>query len=149
MNQVIFHLAFPVADLANTKKFYVDGLGCTVGRQSPNSMILNLYGHQLVAHVTPEPLTPQKGIYPRHFGLVFSQERDWEELLNRAKQQQLTFYQQPKHRFPGEPLEHRTFFLQDPFYNLLEFKYYFHDAAIFGMQELTQVGETSDMASAI
>lgn len=149
MNQVIFHLAFPVADLANTKKFYVDGLGCTVGRQSPSSMILNLYGHQLVAHVTPEPLTPQKGIYPRHFGLVFSQERDWEELLNRAKQQQLTFYQQPKHRFPGEPLEHRTFFLQDPFYNLLEFKYYFHDAAIFGMQELTQVGETRDMASAI
>lgn len=149
MNQVIFHLAFPVADLANTKKFYVDGLGCTVGRQSPNSIILNLYGHQLVAHVTPEPLTPQKGIYPRHFGLVFSQEQDWEALLNRAKQQQLTFYQQPKHRFPGEPLEHRTFFLQDPFYNLLEFKYYLHDAAIFGMQELAQVGEVRNMASAI
>ncbi len=141
MNQVLFHLAFPVADLAKTKKFYADGLGCEVGRESPTSVILNLSGHQLVAHVTQEPLTPQNGIYPRHFGLVFSQEADWEALLTRAQNQQLTFYQQPKHRFPGQPLEHRTFFLQDPFYNLLEFKYYFHPEAVFGMQELTQVGD--------
>lgn len=141
MNQVIFHLAFPVADLAKTKEFYVQGLGCAVGRESANSAILNLCGHQLVAHVTKDPLTPQNGIYPRHFGLVFPQEADWEALLSRAKHHQLTFYQEPKHRFSDRPLEHRTFFLQDPFYNLLEFKYYSHAEAIFGMQELTQVGE--------
>jgi len=132
-----------VADLANTKKFYVDGLGCQVGRESFNSVILNLFGHQLVAHVTKEPLREQNGIYPRHFGLVFRQEPDWQALLDRAQAQQLTFYQQPKHRFPDQPLEHRTFFLQDPFYNLLEFKYYYHPEAVFGMQELTQVGDVN------
>lgn len=141
MNQVLFHLAFPVTDIAQAKAFYGDGLGCKVGRESRNSVILNLYGHQIVAHATPEPLTPQKGIYPRHFGLVFTSEADWEALLERAKQNKLRFYQEPKRRFAGLPTEHRTFFLEDPFHNLLEFKYYCHQSAIFGDREYAQVGD--------
>ena len=141
MNPVLFHLAFPVADIAQTKIFYADGLGCTVGRENATSVILNLYGHQLVAHTTSEPLTPQRGIYPRHFGLVFTSESDWEELLERSQQRQLRFYQEPKRRFPGLPLEHRTFFLEDPFHNLLEFKFYCHPAAIFGDRDFAQVGD--------
>jgi extradiol dioxygenase family protein len=141
MNPVIFHLAFPVSDIEQTKAFYVDGLGCQVGRESRHALILNLYGHQLVAHVTKEPLKAQKGIYPRHFGLVFSSEADWETLLQQVQQRELLFYEQPKRRFPGEVTEHRTFFLQDPFYNLMEFKFYRHTEAIFGGSEFAQVGE--------
>ncbi|WP_017652161.1 VOC family protein [Fortiea contorta] len=141
MNSVIFHLAFPVTDITQTKAYYVDGLGCVPGRESPQAMILNLYGHQLVAHVTKEPLTPQRGIYPRHFGLVFTDENDWKEILARAQQHQLLFREEPKHRFSGSPLEHRTFFLEDPFHNLMEFKYYRYQEAIFGSSEFTQIGD--------
>jgi len=141
MSTALFHLAFPVADIAQTKAFYADGLGCAVGRENATSVILNLYGHQLVAHITPEPLTPQQGIYPRHFGLVFTVESDWEALLERAEQRQLRFYQSPKRRFPGLPLEHRTFFLVDPFHNLLEFKFYCHPSAIFGDRDFAQIGD--------
>ncbi|MEM1172501.1 MAG: VOC family protein [Cyanobacteria bacterium P01_H01_bin.35] len=141
MNQVLFHLAFPVSDIAKTKEFYGNGLGCEVGRESPNSVILNLYGNQIVAHVSKENLEPQKGIYPRHFGLVFSLESDWEGLLERAEKNQLKFYQQPKRRFTNSPLEHRTFFLEDPFHNLLEFKYYCHSEAIFGCNDRQEVGD--------
>ena len=141
MNQVLFHLAFPVTDIAQTKEFYVDGLGCEVGRETANSVILNLYGHQIVAHVTKEPMTPQKGIYPRHFGLVFTSEGDWEALLERAQRKNLRFYQEAKRRFVGLPTEHRTFFLEDPFYNFLEFKFYRHASAIFGEAEFAQVGD--------
>lgn len=137
---VLFHLAFPVADIPTAKGFYVDSLGCAPGRETANSLILNLYGHQLVAH-TAADLTPQKGIYPRHFGLVFLAETDWESLLQRAKVHHLTFYQGEKLRFPGTSLEHRTFFLQDPFHNLLEFKYYCHPSAIFGEVEQNLVGD--------
>lgn len=137
---VLFHLAFPVADIATTKSFYVEGLGCEPGRETPNSLILNLYHHQLVAHTTAD-LVPQKGIYPRHFGLIFLQESDWEALLKRSLNRGLHFYQQPKRRFPQSPLEHRTFFLQDPFFNLLEFKYYCHPSAIFGEVAHNQVGD--------
>lgn len=137
---ILFHLAFPVGDIATTKHFYVEGLGCQPGRETPSSLILNLQGHQLVAHVTPD-LSPQRGIYPRHFGLVFLAEQDWMTLLNRAQDQGLRFYQGEKRRFPGTPLDHRTFFLEDPFYNLLEFKFYQSPSAIFGEVDLPLVGD--------
>jgi extradiol dioxygenase family protein len=136
-----FHLAFPVTDLAIARQFYVEGLGCSAGRQSSSALILNLGGHQIVAHLTREPLPPQQGIYPRHFGLIFEQESDWEALCERAKQQNLTFYHPPRQRFGGTALEHRTFFLVDPFQNLLEFKYYRHPEAIFGATEQALVGD--------
>ena len=141
MQTPLFHLAFPVGNIPQTKEFYAAGLGCEVGRESPNSVILNLYGHQLVAHVTDEEPVEQASIYPRHFGLIFTTEADWEALLERAQRQNLQFLQQPKHRFPGLPLEHRTFFLQDPFQNFLEFKFYSHAEAIFGSRDFAQVGE--------
>jgi len=141
MNPVLFHLAFPVTDLEKTKEYYVGGLGCEIGRVSRHAMILNLYGHQLVPHLTKEPLTPQKGIYPRHFGLVFTSEADWEAMLKRVQQRPLPLYEQPKLRFQGQLTEHRTFFLQDPFYNLMEFKFYRHSEAIFGGRELTEIGD--------
>ena len=141
MNQTLFHLAFPVTNVAQAKAFYVDGLGCTTGRETHHALILNLCGHQLVAHVTKN-VTPQPGIYPRHFGLIFTSDTDWDSLLERARQQQLPFREKPKHRFPGLPTEHRTFFLEDPFYNLLEFKYYRYAEAIFGSHNYAQIGDS-------
>ncbi len=141
MSQVLFHLAFPVTNIAQTKAFYGDALGCEIGRESPTSVILNLYGHQIVAHLTDEPLTPQKTIYPRHFGLIFTSEADWEAILARSQQHQLSFRLPAYRRFEGQISEHRTFFLEDPFSNLLEFKYYCHPQAIFGDREFTQVGD--------
>jgi uncharacterized protein len=137
---IFFHLAFPITSVPEAKAYYADKLGCTVGRENDTSAIFNLYGHQLVAHVTNE-IVPQTGIYPRHFGIVFGVEADWEALLSRARQQQLKFYTQPKLRFEGLPLEHRTFFLEDPFCNLLEFKFYRQSSVIFGGREFTQIGD--------
>ncbi|MDJ0717046.1 MAG: VOC family protein [Prochloraceae cyanobacterium] len=137
----IFHLAIPINDVAKAKNFYCEGLGCQLGRETPTAIILNFYTHQVVAHVTSETLTPPKSIYPRHFGLIFPSLSDWEEIVARAEQKNLHFYQQPKLRFPGKITEHRTFFLEDPFYNLLEFKFYLHSEAIFGAIESAAIGD--------
>ncbi|PIG90963.1 VOC family protein [Gloeocapsopsis sp. IPPAS B-1203] len=142
MNQTLFHLAFPITDIVQAKAYYVDGLGCTPGRENKHALILNLYGHQLVAHLTKEKLEPQRGIYPRHFGIIFTSENDWKDLLERAQQKNLVFREEAKHRFPDSPLEHRTFFLEDPFYNLMEYKYYRYPEAVFGSSDFTQVGDT-------
>ncbi len=144
MGRAIFHLAFPVGDLEEAKRFYVDGLGCSLGRESTSAITLELYGHQLVAHLTESAREIQKGIYPRHFGLVFTEQADWQAVVDRAKAKGLTFYQEPRHRFPGKRIEHRTFFLNDPFHNLLEFKYYTHESAIFGEQEYTEIGDAGE-----
>jgi extradiol dioxygenase family protein len=143
MGKILFHLAFPVTDLDEAKRFYVDGLGCTLGRESASALTLELQGHQLVGHLVAQPPKPQKGIYPRHFGLIFTSETDWQALVDRAKTKGLTFYQEPRRRFPDTRLEHRTFFLQDSAGNLLEFKYYKYDSAIFGEREHAAVGDTA------
>lgn len=139
--QALFHLAFPITDIFLAKTFYANGLGCAVGRENARSVIFDLYGHQLVGHITSIPLEPQDGIYPRHFGLVFLEESGWEALLERSRSHGLKFYQQPKLRFPGSALEHRTFFLEDPFYNLMEFKFYKHYSAIFEETDFAQIGD--------
>lgn len=141
-NTVIFHLAIPIHNVDLAKSFYAEGLGCSIGRETKHAIIFNLGGHQVVAHMSKEPLAPQRGIYPRHFGLVFTVESDWERLLTRARDRQLSFYEQPKRRFPGQLTEHRTFFLEDPSYNLLEFKFYTHQEAIFGGRRVAAIGDS-------
>lgn len=144
MSSVFFHLAFPVHDLEAAKQFYIDGLGCSLGRASDSAMTLQLGGHQIVAQLSRNPAERQKGIYPRHFGLIFTTEPDWQALADRAKAKGLSFYQQPRLRYAGTRIEHRTFFLEDPSHNLLEFKYYTHESAIFGEHEYRDVGDKDE-----
>ena len=144
MKDIVFHLAFPTHDVAAAKRFYVDGLGCTLGRESRQAVMLGLAGHQLVAHLTTEPRPPQQGIYPHHFGLVFLSKILWQRLLEQAQANKLTFYQQPRVRFPETRIEHHTFFLEDPSGNLLEFKHYTHESAIFDERANGEVGDSSE-----
>ena len=147
MKDTLFHLAFPTHDVAAAKRFYVDGLGCMLGRESSHAVIFGLAGHHLVAHLTTEPPPPQHGIYPRHFGLILPSQEAWQALVDQANAKGLTFYQQPRVRFPGTRIEHRTFFLEDPSHNLLEFKHYTYESAIFGERDNTAVGDTGTEAT--
>ena len=49
-----FHLAFPVDDLEAARGFYHGLLGCTVGRESARWIDFDFFGHQIVAHLSPE-----------------------------------------------------------------------------------------------
>ncbi len=145
MTNSLFHLAFPIHDVEAATRFYVDGLGCTLGRTSERALTLGLAGHQLVGHLVPDQIPEQQGIYPRHFGLIFLSQGEWQALADRAKAKGLPFYQQPRVRFPGTRIEHRTFFLEDPSRNLLEFKHYTRESAIFGEHEHKQVGDVGQI----
>jgi len=50
MKRPIFHLAFPVADLAAAERFYTTYLDATVGRRTSRWIDLLLFGHQLTLH---------------------------------------------------------------------------------------------------
>ncbi len=137
----VFHLSFPVLDLESTERWYVDGLGCRRGRRSAEALVLGLGGHQLVAHRVNRPPEPQAGIYPRHFGLIFSERAELEQLEARARAAVLRFAAPAKTRFPGTPLEHRSLFLIDPSGNWLEFKHYRDPEAVTGHGDIETVGE--------
>ncbi|MCX7153669.1 MAG: glyoxalase, partial [Proteobacteria bacterium] len=49
-----FHLAFPVTSLAKARAFYGDLLGCPEGRSAPDWVDFDFYGHQIVAHLSPD-----------------------------------------------------------------------------------------------
>jgi uncharacterized protein len=139
----IFHLAIPITNVAQAKEFYAEGLGCGVGRENKSAVIFNFYGTQLVGHVTQDILTRQPGIYPRHLGLILPTKLAWQQLCDRAQAKNVTFYHPPKLRFPNQSLEHYCFFLEDPFYNLLEFKYYSQPEVIFGATQSSLIGDTT------
>ncbi|WP_374663848.1 VOC family protein [Ramlibacter sp.] len=123
-----FHLAFPVHDLAEARRFYGGVLGCPEGRSSDEWVDFNFYGHQIVAHLAPgETGAAQRnavdghGVPVRHFGIVLPM-ADWEAMAERLRAQGIAFVIEPYIRFKGEPGEQATMFFMDPSGNALELK---------------------------
>ena len=82
-----FHIAFPVDDLAAARRFYGGVLGCSEGRSAERWIDFDLYGHQIVAHLTqpkagPPPTNPVDGdaVPVPHFGVVLDMAR-WRALF--------------------------------------------------------------------
>src|ERR1044071_2282943 len=87
----LFHLAFPVRDLAEARAFYGGLLGCPEGRSSPEWVDFDFFGHQIVAHLAPGAskgggTNPVDGenVPVRHFGALLTLEA-WEALAERLK----------------------------------------------------------------
>lgn len=129
--QNCFHLAIPVHDLKVSKDFYANKLNLTIGRESNQFVIVNFFGHQVVLHLSPDDVPEKVQMYPRHFGLVIEKEQDYVSLLFRARSNNCDFFKDDFTRWPGKDEEHRSFFLQDPSNNLLEFKWYKEHSEIF------------------
>jgi uncharacterized protein len=123
-NLPIFHLAFPVKDISSTLEFYRDRLQLPVDLVEERRCIINLFGHQAVAHVSDKDIPESVSMYPRHFGVILDTEEMYDKFLARARTSGVQFFKNDFSRFPGTPRAHRTFFLQDPSNNLLEFKWY-------------------------
>lgn len=123
-----FHLAFPVRDLSEARKFYGELLGCPEGRSSEDWIDFNFYGHQIVAHLSPGECTSaatsavdNHEVPVRHFGAVLSIPA-WEQLADKLKAAGTKFIIEPYIRFKGEVGEQATMFFQDPSGNAIEIK---------------------------
>lgn len=132
-----FHLAFPVTDLAATRAFYQDILGCSIGRSAERWVDFSLYGHQLSAHLVDKPLTgvptnivDGKRVPVLHFGVILEWE-NWHELADKLNSAGIDFIIEPYIRFRGETGEQATMFFLDPSGNALEFKAFKSDEEIF------------------
>ncbi|HEX7328444.1 MAG TPA: VOC family protein [Casimicrobiaceae bacterium] len=123
-----FHLAFPVTDLAEARRFYGDFLGCAEGRSSDAWVDFDFFGHQIVAHKVDEAAMREptsdvdgRAVPVRHFGVVLDR-KTWDRLAERFRAAGVSFVIEPYVRFRGEPGEQATMFFLDPFGNALEFK---------------------------
>ncbi len=123
-----FHLAFPVRDIPEARKFYGDLLGCPEGRSAPEWIDFDFYGHQIVAHHDPA-MTARKHHNPvdghdvpvPHFGAVLEWNQ-FHKLAERLKAGGMKFVIEPYVRFQGQAGEQATMFFLDPSGNAMEFK---------------------------
>lgn len=133
----LFHLAFPVNDLAQARSFYGDLLGCPEGRSSEKWIDFDLFGHQIVAHLHPNG----KGVVGSnavdgdevpipHFGAILSMD-EWRRLAERVRAAGVEFIVEPHVRFQGQTGEQATMFFLDPSGNALEFKAFADRSQIF------------------
>jgi len=120
---IVFHLAIPSANLDESADFY-SRLGCRIARRYDDRVTLELLGHQVVCHLSPDKIDEIPEMYPRHFGITFTDAALFERMLSTAMERKIKFFREPFIRFKGLPEEHRAFFVIDPSNNLLEFKYY-------------------------
>lgn len=130
-----FHLAFQATDLAATEAFFVEQLGCLIGRRSERWVDFDFFGHQITAHrcdASPAPIhNPVDGdqVPVPHFGLILEWQQ-WHELAQRLEGQ-VTFVINPHIRFEGQAGEQATMFIREPSGNYLEFKAFQDDSHIF------------------
>jgi extradiol dioxygenase family protein len=131
-----FHLAFAVDDLAAARVFYGSVLGCPEGRSSDAWIDFDLYGHQIVTHLSPSARdtlsNPVDGhdVPVPHFGVVLTMDQ-WRTLAARLEAAGIAFDIAPYIRFEGQIGEQATMFFRDPSGNALEFKGFADDSQLF------------------
>ena len=137
MPQPLFHLAFPVDDLAKARAFYGGVLGCAEGRSSEDWIDFDFYGHHIVAHLAPGEMGHRAtsavdgdNVPVRHFGVILSMP-DWHALAEKLRQAATRFIIEPHVRFKGQPGEQATMFFLDPCGNALEFKSFADMSQVF------------------
>ena len=130
-----FHLAIPVSNLQKSKNFYINILGCTIGRSSEKWIDLNFFKHQLVLHLSEKMISSNsnevdnKKIPIPHFGVIL----EWNQwqMLSKKIENKISFIVKPYIRFKGQIGEQATMFFLDPDNNALEFKSFKDDKMIF------------------
>ena len=131
-----FHLAFPVTDLLEAKKWYTEVIGCSIGRESEDWVAFNMFGHQVVAHSIDRcssvdaNLVDGENVPIRHFGVILNLSH-WKTLKENLENKEIEFLIKPYTRFKGLKGEQRTMFIKDPSGNVLEFKAFKNDKMIF------------------
>jgi uncharacterized protein len=124
-----FHLAFPIHDIDETRRFYGEVLGCPMGRFTDTWIDFDLFGHQMSGHIRPgagaamdSGTVDGHSVPIPHFGVVLQME-EWKALAGRLEaNDRIDWIMKPTLRFEGQPGEQATMFLRDPSGNALEFK---------------------------
>lgn len=123
----LFHLAFNVTDLEETKVFYREILGCTEGRSTDTWVDFNFFGHQISMHLG-KPFTVENTgkvgehmVSMPHLGVLLELSA-WKALVKRLEGFDIAFIIAPTIRFEGKVGEQYTMFFTDPSGNPIEIK---------------------------
>ena len=114
--QPSFHLAFAVTNIEATRSFYVEKLGCKVGRSAERWIDFIFFGHQVSAHLVygvlnaadTNPVYGEK-VPPPHFGAILGWDY-WHTMEELLEADSTDFIIARTTRFAGEVGEQATMF---------------------------------------
>ena len=132
-----FHYAFKVKDLASTRKFYLELLGCKAGRSTDTWQDFSFYGHQMSAHISdhlPEPdycgHVDGVAVPIPHFGCLLTPEQ-FGEVQRKLETGGVNFIIEPYLRYAGQTGEQWTMFFLDFSGNPIELKAFTNAEDVF------------------
>jgi extradiol dioxygenase family protein len=132
-----FHYAFKVKDLASTRRFYIEILGCKEGRSTDKWVDFNFFGHQLSAHCSNEVINlDYSGIVDGinvpmpHFGCILTVD-EFNIIAKKLVENSVEFIIKPTLRYKGKKGEQWTMFILDFSNNPIEFKAFTNSEEIF------------------
>jgi len=128
--QPILHLSLPVRDLVEAKQFYVEVLGCSVGRERPDFIDIWFYGLQLTLQLHPDQVLSagQRGV--RHFGVTVGSD-ELTALMARLEAVPVEWVSPLHTDHAGTPREQTKAKVADPSGNVIELKSYADPSAAF------------------
>jgi len=134
----LFHLSLPCENLVETKMFYADTVGASLGRYSNNWVDINLFGHQVTFtqvgkfdFTNPNYTFEGKVLSSFHFGVILDIET-WGEIYSKLNNQNLELTSQATF-LKNKSGEHLSFFVKDPNGYMLEFKSFKQPQEVFIM----------------
>ena len=133
-----FHMSLPCLSVEDTKNFYTNNIGASIGRTSENWLDINLSNHQLTFiqaekfnFNSPNYVFEGKLLPSFHFGVIIDVEK-WGELY--AKLNHLNLKVVTQTTFLKDKIgEHLSFFIKDPNDYMLEFKSFKDSKEIFNI----------------
>lgn len=133
----IFHYAFKVKDLASTRDFYINILGCAEGRSTDTWVDFDFFGNQLSAHVGDcnqalDYCGDVDGVSVPipHFGCLLTPDQ-FDDVTAKLEKANIKFLVKPQVRYEGKSGQQRTMFVLDHSGNPLEFKSFEDDGEVF------------------
>ena len=132
-----FHYAFKVKDIASTKRFYVDILGCKEGRFAETWYDFDFFGNQLSAHISEsnselDYCGQVDGISVPipHYGCLLTM-KQFDTVQSQLEDANIEFVVKPQTRYEGQVGEQKTMFVFDFSGNPIEFKAYRNRNEVF------------------
>jgi extradiol dioxygenase family protein len=119
-----------VRDLEAAREFYVDGLGCELGRVRDGWVDVWFHGMQVTLHEQPADVVEPGVNAVRHFGVTLGRD-ELAAVLARLQSRPVTWLRPVQTDHAGTPREQTKAMVADPSGNAIELKAYADPAAAF------------------
>jgi extradiol dioxygenase family protein len=126
----ILHLSLAVRDLDAAREFYVDGLGCELGRVRDGWVDVWFHGMQVTLHEEPAEVVAPGANAVRHFGVTLTTD-DLAAVLVRLASLPVEWVRPLQTDYAGTPREQTKAMVADPSGNAIELKAYADPSAAF------------------